>query len=315
MRLLFFFKLMMLCCSTAVACDSVRLVSIGRNQSGYVDRPGTYCLGKDLHHTDVFDLETFSTKRYTGSYILKIKEARDSGSPAGDYYRIDLSGHSVSAATVDMVGIRSSGRLRRAYVLNGRIIVPGRDVNNIGVFIPLSNKDVEGFHIGGTVLNYGPGLPEYEDTPFTGLQGQGKPRYTTTNHVIENMDIRAGYRGIVIGGGNNVIRDSRIEVDGYTALYAYGPGTIIENNTIIVHGKGDKKQWDAAIKLRDADNAIVRNNRIQFDGSLFEKGDAAINLLDSDNVKVEGNMITGHRRAVRVNGVSTFVESDTKPSL
>jgi hypothetical protein len=296
---------------SAVGCETVSVFPSGSNEYMSISQPGYYCVEKDAHHTDVFDVHSFSKKNFSGEPLLTLLGPRRASDLPGATYVIDFRGHTLSAATKDMAGVSLDGELINVRVSNGKIVIPGSRTGNIGIFLKLP---VEGFAIPGVVMMGGPWNPSYEDVPYTGLENRRKPRYSRTNYVIEKMDIRAGYRGIVLGGGNNVIRNSRIEVDGNTAIYVYGPGTIIENNTIIVHGKGEGKQWDAAIKLRDADNAIVRNNRIIFNGTLFEKGEAAINLLDSDNVKIDGNTVTGFRKTVRVNGVSTFVETNPQPS-
>jgi hypothetical protein len=296
---------------SAVAFVPVSVFPDGDNEYMAVNRPGHYCVEKDAHHTDVFDSHSFSKKDFSGRPLLTLLGPRRASDLPGAAYTIDFCGHTLSAATMNMAGISADGELTNVRVANGKIVIPGIKTGNIGIFLELP---VEGFALPGVAMLGGPWNPSYEDVRYTELANRRKPRYSTTKYVVEHMDIRAGYRGIVLGGGNNVIRNSRIEVDGNTAIYVYGPGTIIENNTIIVHGKGERKQWDAAIKLRDADNAIVRNNRIEFDGGLLSKGEAAINLLDSDNVTIDGNTVTGHRKTVRVNGVSTFTEINTKSS-
>ena len=137
--------------------------------------------------------------------------------------------------------------------------------------------------------------------------------------MVEKLNIQAGYRGIVLGGGNNIIRNSTIEVDAHTAIYMYGPNPIIENNTIIIHGKGKTnpnfkedgiKILDGAIKLRDAKGGIIRNNRIIYKGGFlgFGKAPVAINLLDSKDVLIENNTIEGFKALVRQNGDTTFID-------
>ena len=134
--------------------------------------------------------------------------------------------------------------------------------------------------------------------------------YHYDRSLVEAMTIRAGWRGVEMRGGGNVIRNSTIEVDGHTAIVLMGPETVIENNTIIVHGKGDAKPFDAAIKLRDAKGAIVRNNRIVYKGLWpFGKAPAAINLLDSTDVTIEGNTVERFEKLVRSNGETQFVDN------
>jgi hypothetical protein len=296
----------------AAGCETVSTLSEGRNEYMYVRGPGSYCLEKDAHHTNVFNMYSLSAKSFAGQALLSVwGPTRVADVPEGSYI-IDFRDHTLSAETKNMKGVAPAGETKNVQVTNGKIIVPGSTTANVGIL--LGYDVVQGFTVPGVLLLAGLRNPLHEDIPYTELEDHRKPRYSVTNYMVNEMDIRAGYRGIVLGGGNNVIRNSRIEVDGNTAIYVYGPGTIIENNTIIVHGKGDRKQWDAAIKLRDADNAIVRNNQFVYDGGLLSKGEAAINLLDSDNVTIDGNTVTGFRKTVRVNGVTTFTESNTKSS-
>ncbi|WP_369827846.1 right-handed parallel beta-helix repeat-containing protein [Collimonas sp. PA-H2] len=151
---------------------------------------------------------------------------------------------------------------------------------------------------------------EYEDLPASESLDKKAPGYQPTGNLVEHMTIHAGWRGVVMGGGGNVLRDSTIDVDGHTAVYMYGPGSIIENNTIIIHRNGDAKPFDAAIKLRDAHGAVVRNNRIIYKGGWLGKAPAAVNLLDSTDVLIEGNTVENFDKLVRINGDSKYAEKD-----
>nr|WP_281416098.1 right-handed parallel beta-helix repeat-containing protein [Collimonas antrihumi] len=140
------------------------------------------------------------------------------------------------------------------------------------------------------------------------MSGNKRLAYKVSNYLIDKMTVRAGWRGITMGGGNNVLRDNTIEVDGNTAIYMYGPGSVIENNTIIIHGNADATPFDAAIKLRDAQGAVVRNNRIVYKGGWLGSPRAAINLLDSADVLIEGNTVEKFDKLIQVNGDSRYSE-------
>ena len=116
-------------------------------------------------------------------------------------------------------------------------------------------------------------------------------------------------------GAGNVLRNSTIEVDSDTAVYLYGPGSVVEGNTFIIHSS---KQYPypaklpAALKLRDADGAVIRNNRFVVKGGLFGifsgKADVAINLIESRDVLIENNVIEGANGLVRTDAASTATE-------
>lgn len=173
------------------------------------------------------------------------------------------------------------------------------------------------------------------------LEGPDKlpPKYQDANITLDNMNIFATYRGVVLADNHNVIRNSTIEVDGHTAIYLMGQYPIIENNTIIIHGRGagefyqeagrsetteeDGKRvskiiegkktniLSAPIKLRDAQGGIIRNNRIIYKGGLFSgKAPVAINLLDSKDVLIEDNIIEGFDNLVRENGDTSHNEKN-----
>ncbi len=135
---------------------------------------------------------------------------------------------------------------------------------------------------------------------------------TATNFVVENLRVESGGRGIAMSGSNNIVRNSVIDVGSETAIYMYGPGTVIEGNTIILHMNSKMKaSLPAAIKLLDGHGAIIRNNRILVKGGLsgerfeWQKVEAAINLLNSTNVLIENNVVDDARVLVRKDAIST----------
>lgn len=118
--------------------------------------------------------------------------------------------------------------------------------------------------------------------------------YPVRNLRIENMRIRTQASAAVLQGGGTVIRNSVIEVDAGTALWIYGPGAVIEDNTIVVHGKAPGPdpllEADAPIRLIQADGAIVRNNRIVAADAAHKR---AISLFDTRTITVESNRFEG----------------------
>jgi hypothetical protein len=118
--------------------------------------------------------------------------------------------------------------------------------------------------------------------------------YPVRNLRIENMRIRTQASAAVLQGARSVIRDSVIEVAAGTALWIYGPGAVIENNTIVVHGKAPGPdpllEADAPIRLIHADGAVIRNNRIVAADAAHKR---AISLFDTGSITVESNRFEG----------------------
>lgn len=135
-----------------------------------------------------------------------------------------------------------------------------------------------------------------------------------TFYTAENLQINSGGRAIIMAGSDNVVRNNSIEVDGRTAVYLYGPRSLVEGNTFIVHmDPRDKAPLPAILKLRDADGSIIRNNRfIVKRRGLFGKQEevpqAGINLLESRDVVIEGNVFEQVALPIRKDAASTTLE-------
>lgn len=276
----------------------------GAGDRAYIDKPGSYCLRQNMLAIKVFDVHAFSYKAFSGEGLISITHPFDSKAsyPRGkDSYVIDLQGHRLVAEANGMVGIENRSGGVGVTVRNGYIEAPGNSEANRGMTLRpdwLSTKAGKGFCPLERV--------SCQDIPASATQGGPPLGYAKTDYLIEDITIHAGWRGVDMGGAGNILRDSIIEVDGRVAVFQFGPGAVIENTTFIIHGKGDGKPFDAALKLRDAHGAIVRNNTFIFEGSIFASAPAAINLLDSKDVLIEGNTFKGFEQKVRVNGDSTY---------
>ena len=200
-----------------------------------------------------------------------------------------------------MIGVENSSGPLNVTVRNGRIRVPGKGYPNRGIY--LRSQNTQQMVKGEPCTLSTPGC---EDLAASKTDAKRGPVYQATGYVIDTVDIRAGWRGVQMGGGGNILRNSVIEVDSSTAVVLFGPGAIIENNTIIVHGKGEHGGFDAALKLRDAHGAIIRNNKFIYRRGLFSGARTAINLLDSRDVLIEGNTFDGFEQPVRVHGATTY---------
>jgi hypothetical protein len=135
-----------------------------------------------------------------------------------------------------------------------------------------------------------------------------------TYYSLDNLQVVSGGRGVIMVGANNVLRNSTIEVDSDTAVYLYGPNTLVEGNTFIVHlNPANASELPAALKLRDADGAIIRNNRFIVKSSNGRQAASAINLLASKGVLIENNVMENTHQLVRKDAESTTVERSNEP--
>lgn len=127
--------------------------------------------------------------------------------------------------------------------------------------------------------------------------------YPVRGILVERVAISSAGWGIGVEGAGTVIRNSTIEVDAGTALWIYGPNARIENNTIIVRGRGRVREADAPIRLHHGDGAIIRNNRI------VVKGDGhpwAVTSFRTGAITLEGNTLNG--KPVGHEGIKVFAD-------
>lgn len=311
----------LVCCantqSYAQKCKTLEMAEeLEHSKTAYAKTFEKFCLHTDIEQRSVFDIHAGSFKSLAGQSLINIKYPQKylvrnpwtwvTNPPlTPDYWLdLDLQEHELRGKVDNLVGIQADGRLFNIRIHNGKISVPGNRSINVGIEIISPNIKLKIDQSKGYKYE---ALESNEDTPAAATLDGKAPAYPTTRYLIEDMTIRAGWRGIVLGGGGNIIRNSTIEVDGHTALALFGPGSLIENNTIIIHGEGEAQPFDAPIKLRDAHGAIVRNNKIIFKQGWFSttKAAAAINLLDSRDFVIEGNTVEAFDTLVRSNSDSS----------
>jgi parallel beta helix pectate lyase-like protein len=272
-------------------------------KSVYIRESGYYCLAESITAKPIFNLHE---GRYMKASILHIRVPN---------VMLDLQGYTLKSSADSAVGVRQYTSIKNGIIKNGIVGIEGGTGGYIGI-----KKNPWGDD-GGDVCRIS--YPDCEDLSYLESIDKQPPKYTDLNVQIDTLKVEAKFRGIVLGGGNNTIRNSTIEVDGHTAIFNYGPNPIIENNTIIIYGKGRtnlRTSDDAvelmkgAIKLRDAKGGIIRNNKIIYKGGFlgFGKAPVAINLLDSKDVIIEGNTIEGFESLVRENGDTSFTEKNNK---
>lgn len=347
-------------------CIPVTQLPIGHfDRGGHIHELGQHCLTYDIYQPKksrwgwesgnslgVALINFFVDSSYEDVYGQLVQL------PNNLKFGLDLQGHTLKAE-FSTIGIALSAdipqHIANTTIKNGIINVFGTGISLQHKFEVPTNGSVR---YDGVTPVFKPGIRgeflylRNEDEPPNSLALQllfplANPaapllNYKNTRVTADHLTIHAGYRGVVMGGGNNTIRNSIIEVDSHTAIFMYGPQPIIENNTIIIHRngavgtyqKGGKKikgdiasgimiggdiidsvktnELDGAIKLRDAQGGIIRNNRIIYKGGFFSFGKApvAINLLDSKDVLIENNTIEGFKALVRKNGDTTFTDKN-----
>jgi hypothetical protein len=219
---------------------------------------------------------------------------------------LDLSGYLVTGAPFDdTTGIVAQRGASVIRVHNGVVRTPGTEGVGVAMapykdpsYVKFKHEDIRAMKW----VEYNLKTNDYDLTdPWNYLPA--------THYTAENLKIESGGRGVIMSGTGNVLRNNVIEVESATAAYLYGPGSVIEGNTFIVHQtKGEPAATIAILKLRDAHGAVIRNNRFIVKGVFAGKAEAAINLLESKDVVIEGNTIEGAKTLVRKDATSTTVE-------
>jgi Right handed beta helix region len=282
-------------------CNPLKYSGGSHDISAFVRSPGNWCVVHDFVQRKRIDRINGSTVGSPGvNGVLSFFEYSN--------VDIDLRAHLISAEPFDnavgVFSIKVKNKVLRVH--NGRIVTPG--LKAVGVFMA-PNVDID----------FGANRPPEDDALLvtTGWNLEAKKFNTIpwnyqppTRYTAENLTIHSGGRGIVMSGADNVIRNNTIEVDGKVAVYMYGPRPVIEGNTFIVHlDSKDQTTLPAILKLRDADGAIIRNNRFVVRAGPFSaKAEAAINLLMSKNVVIENNTVEDTAVLVRKDEVSSTVE-------
>ena len=123
----------------------------------------------------------------------------------------------------------------------------------------------------------------------------GNVDYIRNDYRFEDLKILARGLGLAAEGSHTVIRNCIIESAGNAGIFCAGPNVLIENCEIrlraLVEGPYTyQKPLRAAIVLRDASNAIVRNCRIRVDQGGLPSDTRCILVRDgATNVVVENN--------------------------
>lgn len=298
-------------------CQPVKYAGNFTSVKVLVKGEGRHCLVEDLVQRSAVDVAEGFRERGRPSVVVSFFQAKNAD--------LDLQQHLVSTQPFkNATGIsidESEVSISRARSLphhlgvrNGVVRTPGP--LGVGIYLGFHKK----FELTTDLYAraYDP-LPEdqhpmSDQRPFESGKKIGfiNPwNYQPPTHfVVEGMRIESGGRGVILVGANNVLRNSVVDVDSDTAVYLYGPGAVVEGNTFIVHLDPEHPSTlPAALKLRDADGAVIRNNRFIVKSAAAKQADFAINLLSSKNVVIESNTFENTLALVRKDGESSTAES------
>jgi hypothetical protein len=314
----------------AIGANCIAIESNGKG-SAIIVAQGNYCLLKDIHVAGKFNFFNWEGRSYSSDDDRALVIASND-------VNLDLSGHLISSDALDVIGGVISGLVntgekglvkdhyriaswsasfKNIRVHDGTILLKR---GQIGMAFP-GSADGWAYNSPRSGVSIDVGFTQrlFEGVPFRTLPPSSVD-YPTRSIVIERMKVRSPGYGVVVQGGGTVIRNSVIETDSRVGIWVFGPNALIEGNTIIVHDSGKyTKAEDAPIRLHQADGAIIRNNRIIFEGN--GPNEFAISSMNTANFTFQNNEIYGLKEGadwVKAFGTATQVqESETvlKPSL
>ena len=235
-----------------------------------VTEPGTYCMTAGLLQTEPPAFLRLPHQPVPTDPLLTI-DTRN--------VTVDLDGRELRAKIPSALGLWvNGGREVKNFsiqVRNGRIATEKQPVVfMIYAWNRLNKRFSE--NSGAAKLAVAHSLDEYPKTAF----------------VLENLTLEAHNVAVILQGRNNVIRHCKI-IGGNGTVNLYGPGLIFEDNEIILNASEAKPGGEAAVALylEDADDSVVRNNRITIRGRVA--GAEAIVLKNSSGVILQNNTVNG----------------------
>ena len=312
MRLLLTLFLLLIGAS-AVAQDAATCQPIQPRQGGgaVLTRPGLHCVTCDMLVDSHYRPFAHGSEYKNDDHIVILV--------AGDNVVVDLQRHTVVAnaamrAAIDTLArdwvnypdVRGLVLPANVTIRNGKICVRKRVGDGWGIRI-FSAPDLP-LDLRSDIASSGAAAHMAERTTFAleevwrALPARARD-YPARGILVEEVAISSAGWGIGVEGASTVIRNSTIEVDAGTALWIYGPNARIENNTIIVRGRGRVREADAPIRLHHGDGAIIRNNRI------VVKGDGhpwAVTSFRTGAITLEGNTLNG--KPVGHEGIKVFAD-------
>lgn len=220
--------LLILCSSVKSYAESCSLVSKKNNiDSVAIHEPGRYCLKEDIKLEKYLVL---SEGRYKGAgHVLDIGQNVDL-----DFMQYVVE-HDSKYASGLVLGKKNITIKNGSLEIKGKYSDGVRNSSHGSSFFKV--KDSASGESYACYMTY----PKCGDVSYLKTESNVPPAYSDTYITINNMNIHTSYRGIELGGNNNVIRNSTIEVDDNNAILLLGQYPIVENNTIIIHSKKNCK--------------------------------------------------------------------------
>lgn len=281
--------------------SACQMLAPGRNHGVVIDGGGSYCLQNDVLIDDTSPFLSHGRDRPGEAVEI-----------AGNDITLDLKGHLLKSGNITygvVIGGRVEPAPRRVAVRNGAIhserSAISSGLGNMAVLSdmgdPLANVSTSG-KSPEKLKEWAADFQRLHESTFLqqiGLRPSSAAGYSQRDIRLENLRILArslpkdglGAGGaIFVQGKGTLIRDCVIETDAGTAVWIFGPNAVIENNTIIVHGKNLAREADAPIRLIQADGAVVRNNKIVIRDSANRRG---ISTFDTGPITVENNTFYG----------------------
>jgi hypothetical protein len=316
--------------SPSFAADSCIPVQPSKTGSAILKKPGNYCLAQNMTIEGSYKPWNWEGPNYLSKDDIALVIA------ASDVH-VDLNGKTILSTARDIMAGAQSALISTGESTNQSIRETYRENSWNAAYrnISIRNGSIDlkrgriGLAFSGSSRFYGwtkneiPvdetfSLSLFADDRLTMLPPTAAS-YPIRNITLENLKIRSPSYGVVVQGAKTIIRNSVIETDSQVGIWIFGPGAIIENNTIIVHER-DKdsiypiRPHDAPIRLHQADGTIIRNNRIIMRTGWFSrgKGTAAIDLLDSKDVRIENNTVEDFQELLRKDNTSSAVENANK---
>lgn len=235
---------------------------------------------------------------------------------------IDLQGHMLGA-DVEMGGISLNPATNMRLAKMHKTMSGGSDSRNVTVrngIIDLASGQNTGDAIEFADLWQGYNRRTVE-RPDDGGGRLLAISYKKNNFRFESLKVLSNKVAITVEGSYTIIKNCVIESADLAAIFVAGDHVLIENCDIrLRRPKGLPTYPRAAIVLRDASHAVIRNNRIRVDGGSDNKNitcgilvrDGAVNVLIENNtfVNVKGDPVVlaeGATAVVRDNKYETHL--------
>lgn len=247
-----------------------------------ISEPGRYCLDQD------YEISCSVFEHGCAGKLIDIR---------ADNVDVDMRGHTVTAT-----GTRAYGGVWGA---GKNIRIHHGTFKGVGIAVQLRQP-------GSMAKDPLYAVPAYPVQP--------DDKFQDTGLVVEEVDFVDVVKAIVLSGAGNHVLNNRIkttlknkvggsgqssqgsEAEPKVSIVSYGPNLIFKGNTVVQ--KTDNNGISAyVLYLRNADNAVIADNRIRVAGSTDKT--VGIGLSNSRNVSLQNNVIEGAEVKVELDAASS----------